>query len=510
MALARVNGVVLAGAQGALVHVEVDVSDGLPGVGLVGLPDKNVNEARLRARCAVASIGGRWPNKRITISLTPAEVRKNGAGLDLPIAIAVLVAGGQLPPDRLAGTVFAGELGLDGRLRSAQGTLPGALAARDRGMTRIVAATDAGQELSRLTGIDVLVSDHLSEVVAWLADPEHPGLPGPAAGARTAEVPPGPDLRDVRGHHYGRLALEVAAAGGHHLALVGAPGVGKTMLAERLPGLLADLDDEESLEVACLHSVAGAARTDAEYHRPPAQAPHHSASSAAILGSMRGSRVAPGAVTLAHRGVLLLDEAPEFSRPALEGLRQSLESGRVSLDRAAWAGTLPAHFQLALTANPCPCGQRIGRGGDCSCSPAAIRRYSARLSGPLMDRVDLRLQVGRPSERELGGAGAPESSADVRSRVCAARERGRRRWRGLPWRTNAAVPAGELRRNWLPDSDGLTLLLDVERRSANLRGPDRVLRVAWTLADLAGRDRPGADEIAAASGLRGAHLGWAA
>jgi magnesium chelatase family protein len=229
MPLARVNGAVLSGARGAVVQVEVDVSDGLPGIGLVGLPDKSVNEARLRARCAVASVGKVWPNRRITISLTPAELRKNGAGLDLPIAVAVLAAAGQVPSDRLAGTVFTGELGLDGRLRSTQGTLPGALAAREAGMTRFVAATSAGQELSRLTGIDVLLADQLSEVIAWLADPDHPGLMGPTAPAGVAEASRGPDLGDVRGHAYGRLAIEVAAAGGHHLALVGPPGVGKTM-----------------------------------------------------------------------------------------------------------------------------------------------------------------------------------------------------------------------------------------------------------------------------------------
>jgi magnesium chelatase family protein len=287
-------------------------------------------------------------------------------------------------------------------------------------------------------------------------------------------------------------------------------GIVKTLLAERLPGVLVDLDEDEALEVACLHSVAGASRPSEEYFRPPIQAPHHAASGAAVLGAMRGSRVAPGAVSLAHRGVLLLDEAPEFSRPSLEGLRQSLESGVVSIDRAAWAGRLPAHFQMVLTANPCPCGQRAGRGGACSCSPAAVRRYAARLSGPLLDRVDLRLVVRRPSDGELSSSGPAESSEQVRERVLAARERSRRRWRHRPWAVNAGVPTGELRRDWLPDEGGLELLHDLERRAVNLRGPDRVLRVAWTLADLAGRDRPGRDEVAAATGLRGAHLGWSA
>ncbi len=510
MALARVTGAVVAGVAGALVQVEVDISDGLPSVGLVGLPDTTVGEARLRARCAVASVGGQWPNRRITISLTPAEVRKNGAGLDLPMAIAVLAAAQQVPQDRLGGTVFTGELGLDGRLRSARGALPGALAARAAGMPILVAPRDAGPELTRLTGIRILLADGLKDVLDWLCDPDHPGLDGPAADAPQPASARGPDLSDVRGHSYGRLALEVAAAGGHHLAFVGPPGVGKTLLAERLPGLLDDLGDEQALEVACLHSVAGLARADDLYRRPPAQAPHHSASGAAVLGAVRGARVAPGAVTLAHHGVLILDEAPEFARPALEGLRQSLESGTIGLDRAGWSGRLPARFQLVITANPCPCGQRVGRGVGCSCSPAAVRRYAARLSGPLVDRIDLRLSVSRPPDAELGSSAPAEATADVRARVAAARERGRHRLRGRPWSTNASVPTGELRRHWLPDIGGQEMLHEIERRSANLRGPDRVLRVAWTLSDLAGRDRPGRDEIAAAAGLRGASLGWAA
>lgn len=507
MPQAVTRGAVVHGPRGRLVRVEVDVSDGLPAIGVIGLPDTTVNESRQRVRCAVTSSGQKWPNRRITISLTPAEVRKNGAGLDLPIAIGVLAAGGGIPGERLDGTVFTGELGLDGALHSASGALPGALAAREAGMNRLVAPRDAGPELARLSGITIHLADRLDQVLHWLVDPEHPGLDSPRPEPLTASGPPGPDLIDVRGHVYGRYALEVAAAGGHHLALIGAPGVGKTMLAERLPGLLGDLGDEGALEVASLYSLAGSPRADAEYSRPPRQSPHHSASAAAVLGAVHGSRVSPGAVTLAHRGVLILDEAPEFSRDALEGLRQSLESGSVRVDRSSWSGRLPARFQLVLTANPCPCGQRVGSGAACSCSPAEVRRYASRLSGPLMDRIDLRLQVSRPADAELIGAGPGESTESVRARVETALERSRHRFAGLPWSTNAAIPAGELRRSWWPDEGGRGLLEDLERRSVNLRGPDRVLRVAWTLADLVGRGRPGRDEVAAAAGLRGATAG---
>jgi magnesium chelatase family protein len=292
--------------------------------------------------------------------------------------------------------------------------------------------------------------------------------------------------------------------------MVGAPGVGKTLLAERLPGLLPELDDDAALEVAAIYGVTSASRGQQDYRRPPMRAPHHSASSSALLGSVHGARVVPGAATLAHRGVLFLDEAPEFARPALEGLRQPLESGWISLGRSGWSGRLPARFQLVVAANPCPCGRRVGSGAECSCAPAAVRRYATRLSGPFMDRIDIRLTVTRPSDAELTGTEGPESTSTVRARVALARERSARRFADLPWRVNAAIPAGELRRTWWPDPSGAEVLRQLDRRAANLRGPDRVLRMAWSFADLAGRERPGLDDVAAAIGLRGASTAWAA
>ncbi len=494
-----------------MIRVEVDISDGLPSVGVVGLPDTSVTEARWRARCAIDSIGCTWPNRRITVSLSPAEVRKQGAGLDLPIAIGVLAASEQLDDADLSDITFMGELGLDGQIRPTRGALAGALAARAAGVARVIVPSATADGMPPMPGIRVLVADHLAQVVAVLTGkaPEQEGDPhrfraGGAAGPLERR-----DLRDVRGHAHGRRALEVAAAGGHHLALVGAPGVGKTLLAERLPGLLPDLDDDAALEVAAIYGVTSVERGVHDYRQPPMRAPHHSSSASALLGAVHGSRVAPGAATLAHRGVLFLDEAPEFARPALEGLRQPLESGWISLGRSGWSGRLPARFQLVVAANPCPCGRRIGSGSECSCAPAAIRRYAARLSGPFMDRIDIRLTLSRPCDADLAVTEGAEQSAAVRDRVLAARERSSRRWSESPWDINAAIPAGELRRRWWPDADGGELLRELDRRAANLRGPDRVLRMAWSLADLAGRERPGRDDVATAISLRGASTAWA-
>ena len=513
MPLATVHGLVVNGVRGELVRVEVAVSDGLPSIGIVGLPDASVSEAKSRARCAVDSSGHAWPNRRITVSLSPAEVRKHGAGLDLPLAVGVLAAAGELPQSALEATAFLGELGLDGRLYRAQGTLAAVLAARSAGLRRVVVSSDVAADVRGVPDIEVCGAASLAQVCSLLtggsADAESPeaGASLPIVSDAAPVSLQVPDLADVRGQSTPRWALEVAAAGGHHVAMVGSPGVGKTLLATRLPGLLPSLSADEGLEVAAIHSVVGLSSLPIQQGRPPFQAPHHSASAASLLGSVQSGRVVPGAVTLAHRGVLFLDEAPEFCRPALEGLRQPLESGEVSMHRAGWRGTLPARFQLVLAANPCPCGYRMSSRG-CSCSPMSIQRYSARLSGPLMDRIDIRLTVQRPSDGELRSTSAPEPSATIRARVEEGRERTRRRLAGTPWHCNAEVPTGQLRGRWRPDPAGAEALHEAERSAMNLRGMDRVLRMAWTVADLAGRDRPGRDDVTAALTLRGAQTSW--
>ena len=457
MALAQVHGVVVSGVTGAMVRVEVEVSQGLPSVGVVGLPDTSVTEARWRARSAIASIGASWPDKRVTIGLSPAEVRKNGAGLDLPIALGVLSASDQLPGVDLSSTTFVGELGLDGTLRPTRGALAGALAARRAGIERLVAPPQSAREMARLPGLRVVVAETLGQVVAVLRGDDAGMI---AAIGSEPDDQPGldersvPDLRDVRGQAQARYGIEVAAAGAHNISLIGVPGVGKTLLAERLPGLLPDLDDEAAIEVAAIHSVAGLARSPSRFGRPPYRCPHHSSSGAALLGSVQGHRVMPGAVTLSHRGVLFLDEAPEF------------------------AATAPARrWRCGATRRACWVRSWTGSTFGCRCRDLLRRSSGIR-----------RTRSRRVAARE-GRGGSRAGGAEVRR----------------PARTsNARIPAGELRRTWGPDAGEWSCSTSLERRSANLRGPDRVLRIAWSIADLGGRGRPGRDDVAGALTLRGA------
>lgn len=498
--LARVHGAVVDGIRATVVLVEVDIAQGLPTVGLVGLAGTTVDEARWRVRSAVGNSGAPWPPARITIGLSPADLPKAGTGLDLAIAIGVLAASGHVPRS-LGGVGFVGELGLDGTVRPIRGALAAAQALTTAGIARVMVSAQDAPVVSLLPDITVIPVASLLEALQMLRGERRAAPATPPVSARRADES-ADDLVEVRGHPFARFGLEVAAAGGHHCALVGPPGVGKSMLASRLVTLLPDLDPTDAIDVTTVHSLSRTWRVeDGLITRPVMQAPHHSTSAAALLGSVRGGQAVPGAVTLAHRGVLLLDEAPEFSRPCLEGLRQPMESGEIHVHRVGRQAVLPARCQVVLTANPCACGFAVDAGRDCTCSPMARKRYRERLSGPLLDRVDVRIAAARPGPSELATVG--ESSATVRVRVLEARARAARRYADRPWRLNAEVPAGHLRRLLPPDDHGVRLLEAANGDGVSLRGLDRVLRMAWSIADLAGVDRPGAGDIAAALGLRG-------
>ncbi|MFD8097512.1 YifB family Mg chelatase-like AAA ATPase [Streptomyces malaysiensis] len=526
MGFARTCSVALVGVEGVVVEVQADLEPGVAAFTLVGLPDKSLVESRDRVRAAVVNSGGEWPQRKLTVGLSPASVPKGGSGFDLAVACAVLGAAERVDPREIADLMMIGELGLDGRVRPVRGVLPAVLAASEAGYRQVVVPEQTAAEAALVPGVSVLGVRSLRQLIAVLTDapvpeeeePQELGrpdpmlagltVPGAGMGTGVAAVPGAgagrPDLADVAGQRAARTALEVAAAGGHHLFLSGPPGAGKTMLAERLPGLLPPLTQQEALEVTAVHSVAGVLPPGQPLvQTPPYCAPHHSATMAALVGGGNGLP-RPGAVSLAHRGVLFLDEAPEFSGKALDALRQPLESGHVVVARSAGMMRMPARFLLMLAANPCPCGRHGLLGDVCECSPATVRRYQSRLSGPLLDRVDLRVRVEAVSRTELtGGHAGAESSESVAARVQEARERSAVRLLDTPWRLNSEVPGHELRTRWQPVPGALREAeRDMERGLLTARGLDRVLRVAWTVADLAGHDRPMAPDIAQALQLR--------
>jgi len=525
MGFARTCSVALVGVDGVVVEVQADLEPGVAAFTLVGLPDKSLTESKDRVRAAVVNSGGEWPQKKLTVGLSPASVPKGGSGFDLAIACAALGASERIDPRVLADLVMIGELGLDGRVRPVRGVLPAVLAAADAGYEQVVVPESAAAEASLVPGISVLGVRSLRQLIAILTDepvpdeePDEQGRTDPLAGLRmpgtgaatgmhgmgAAQYDHGHDLADVVGQLSARTAVEVAAAGGHHLFLEGPPGAGKTMLAERLPAILPPLCRGESLEVTAVHSVAGLLPPGKPLvDVAPYCAPHHSATMQALVGGGQGV-ARPGAVSLAHRGVLFLDETPEFSSHALDALRQPLESGHVVIARSAGVVRFPARFLMVLAANPCPCGRFSQRDTLCECSPAAIRRYQARLSGPLLDRVDLRVEVDRVTRAQLTERGARgESTQTVADRVREARERTAARLTGTPWRTNGEVPGRELRSRWYASAGAMDdAERSLERGVLTARGLDRVLRVAWTVADLAGRDRPEAADVTLALQLR--------
>lgn len=488
MSLAVLHSRALVGFDAPEVTVEVHLANGLPSVTLVGLADTEVKEARERVRAALANSGLSFPhNKRVTVSLAPADLPKESGRFDLPIALGILAASGQIDASLLSSCEFAGELSLGGELRPVRGALAMGLAMHRRGAGRaLVLPWGSAQEAALVDGLQVHGARTLSEVVAALRPPEGGGLaPGfgprvPGLNAPAVAVPEVPDLADVRGQSQARRALEVAAAGGHSLLMVGPPGSGKSMLAERLIGLLPPLRDAEALESAAVLSLAGRFEVG-RWRQRVMRRPHHSASSVALVGG--GSPPRPGEISLAHQGVLFLDELPEFPRAALESLREPLETGRIVISRAARQAEFPARFQLVAAMNPCPCGMRGDSRRACRCTPDAVDRYQARLSGPLLDRLDLQVEVPTVPTAVLTQAQAGEATAVVARRVAHARAWALDRQGCL----NAALQGAELDRHAAADADAMRFLeATVQRLGWSARAFHRVLRVARSIADIEG------------------------
>ncbi|KIS26962.1 Mg chelatase-like protein [Arthrobacter sp. SPG23] len=507
MALGRTYSVALVGLNGYIVEVEADIGQTLPAFVILGLPDASLNEAKERIRSAAQNSGIPLSRRKITANLIPASLPKRGSGFDLAITMAVLRAANDIHSTER--TVFIAELGLDGRLRPVRGILPAVMAAVQAGYPDVVVAQANAAEAELVPGARVRGYRTLARLACdFGADPLELALDfepedeESSCDAATGDLA-APDMCDVSGQGDARRALEVAAAGAHHLLLSGPPGAGKTMLAERLPGLLPDLADTEAMEVTAIHSLCALPSASVQLlRRPPFENPHHSATAAAIIGGGSGLP-RPGAASRAHRGVLFLDEAPEYERRVLDALRQPLESGELVIHRSAGTAAYPARFQLVLAANPCPCGKASGKGLDCTCTPMMRRRYLARMSGPLLDRVDIQLQVERVSLADFGRTGAEEDTPTVAARVRDARIRQLERLRPLGLETNSQVP-GRVLRGALRLAPPTTRILDhsLERGVLTARGYDRVLRLAWTLADLARRDTPDLDDIGQALGLR--------
>jgi len=495
MRLATARTRALVGIQSPEVNVEVHLARGLPSLSIVGLPDTAMRESRDRVKAAIVHAGFEFPRQRVVVNLAPADLPKEGARFDLPIALGILAAAGEIPESAIEDHCFLGELSLSGALRPVNGVLPAACACAEAGQ-RLVVPEGNGPEAALASEADSRVAAHLLEVASALADqtPLRKTEPAPHHFPDAAA-----DLAEVRGQHQARRALEVAAAGGHSLLFVGPPGTGKSMLASRLPGILPEMNDSEALEAAAVASVSGEGLNPARWRQRPYRCPHHTASAVALVGG--GSQPKPGEVSLSHRGVLFLDELPEFSRHVLEVLREPLESGEIHISRAARRATFPARFQLVAAMNPCPCGYLGDPLRACRCTEEQVQRYRQRISGPLLDRIDIQLSVPRPSREQLRPDAPPgESSDEVRQRVIEAREIQAQRQSQL----NAQLGSQEISRFCVPAAMAQQLIEQaMERFGLSGRAYHRILRLARTLADLEGVEEIQANHAAEAIQFRG-------
>lgn len=496
MSLSTTKTIALNGLKGEVVTVEVDIADGLPGYTLLGLPDAALSESRERVRAAIVNSAQVWPNRKITISLLPAWLPKSGSGFDLPIAMGILSASGVIGD--ISEIIFIGELSLEGAIRNTRGVLPSLISAYQNGIKNAVIPKRNLNEAKLLPEIKVFGFEKLNELIIWLQRGELTEQEELALEINESQSHL--DFVDVAGQVPARRAAEISAAGGHNFLMIGPPGVGKTMIAERLPTILPPLTKEETLEVTAIHSITSSDRAPLSTY-PPFVAPHHSTTRVAMVGGGSHS-IKPGVCSLAHRGILFIDEAPECNIGVLDSLRQPLESGSITISRANGNLTFPARFILVLAANPCPCGRFAGRGRGCTCTSIQIRRYLNRLSGPLLDRIDLKVGVENVGRIELSAIDN-ESSQLIRDRVINARKIAAERFSSDAWQLNSEIPPRELRSRFKPDKAAMNFLHDeLEKERITARGLHKIIRTSWTIADLKGISKPTLEEVTESYRLR--------